>query len=709
MKGLLIALFIIYGTSIKAQLISIEYKFHEDVTEITEENYGEKLDRLLKLDSFLSFEIDQSRSEIDELGFKHITLTQTYKSIPIEYSILKLHFKNNKLYYLNGEICQKVKQEQKAKIKKEEALKLALKYFDSSIFKLNEYATNDKGNASRYNSFDGDVVYFNSKVDSVSSNSILAYKFDVYIPEIDDRYWIFISAENGTVLNSISQSCNAWAETIYSGNQIIITSQLPSTSPPWALLGYHNINCKINTTLNFGANVLDSDNNWTAADCIPNPTINMYQPKQFMFDVHWGSMVYYDYFKVRHNRLSIDNNDGELLAWVQGSIDNAKWNGTHINIGGGFANNPYSTIDIVAHEWAHGMNSKTCKLITTGESGTINESLSDIWGACVEEYSDRNYPIPLNLKRNTWLVGEGVPKTRPSIRSMNNPNAELHPDTYNGTFWYQGTDEDKRVHINNGVMNFWFYLISMGGSGTNDHGNSYNVQRIYMSKAEKILYRAQTKYFTSTTGFLQARQLTIQAAKDLYGICSPEVKSVIDAWYAVGVGNSLIGGNSIYITDPVTYNNSDYKYAYYLVDASNIIEDNTWVTYESTNYVTLSDGFHAFRESDFSARIVPCNSSNGGMKVSAVSDNLIPEPVEKSSVDNIKFYPNPVHNLATLELNIKNEEVYIQCINMLGQIVYESVITNNLNTLDLSGLKNGQYLLRVSYNKQSKVFNIRKI
>ncbi|MCE2962235.1 MAG: hypothetical protein ACK5UE_04475 [Chitinophagales bacterium] len=61
-------------------------------------------------------------------------------------------------------------------------------------------------------------------------------KFDVYMPEIDNRYWIFISAENGKMLSKITQKCNGTAETIYSGTQSIVTSQLPNTSPPYTLI-----------------------------------------------------------------------------------------------------------------------------------------------------------------------------------------------------------------------------------------------------------------------------------------------------------------------------------------------------------------------------------------------------------------------------------------------------------------------------------------
>ena len=48
---------------------------------------------------------------------------------------------------------------------------------------------------------------------------------------------------------------------------------------------------------------------------------------------------------------------------------------------------------------------------------------------------------------------------------------------------------------------------------------------------------AQSVYMTSTTSFADARTHTIQAAEDWYGVNSQEVSSVIEAWYAVGVGS----------------------------------------------------------------------------------------------------------------------------------------------------------------------------
>ncbi|MDC6684950.1 PKD domain-containing protein, partial [Leclercia adecarboxylata] len=44
-------------------------------------------------------------------------------------------------------------------------------------------------------------------------------------------------------------------------------------------------------------------------------------------------------------------------------------------------------------------------------------------------------------------------------------------------------------------------------------------------------------YLTASSKYADARFYSIQAAKDLYGVCSDVVKQTTNAWYAVNVGN----------------------------------------------------------------------------------------------------------------------------------------------------------------------------
>ncbi|MEQ9007414.1 MAG: choice-of-anchor D domain-containing protein, partial [Ekhidna sp.] len=118
---------------------------------------------------------------------------------------------------------------------------------------------------------------------------------------------------------------------------------------------------------------------------------------------------------------------------------------------------------------------------------------------------------------------------------MSNPNSQGDPDTYQGINWEFGDFDNGGVHINSGVMNYWYYLLVEGGSGTNDDGYSYNVPSIGRGDAEQIAYRNLTVYLTASSGYIDARVGSELAAIDLFGENSAEHLAVIEAWNAVGV------------------------------------------------------------------------------------------------------------------------------------------------------------------------------
>ena len=254
----------------------------------------------------------------------------------------------------------------------------------------------------------------------------------------------------------------------------------------------------------------------------------------------------YDYFKNIHGRNSYDNSGGVLKSYVHYGVNyvNAGWNGVfhHMIYGDGNASvDILTSLDIVAHEIGHGITQFTAGLVYSGESGAINESFSDIWGVCVQNYAAPNKQI--------WLSGDEI--TTPPVRNMSNPllSSPPQPATYGGGPNWTGPNAG--VHTNSGIMNHWFYILSVGKSGTNGIGNAYNVTGISISKAEKIAYRTLTVYMTSGTNFANARTHTIQAAIDLYGYCNPEVIAVTNAWYAVGVGGSYVAPTNTVNTNPI--------------------------------------------------------------------------------------------------------------------------------------------------------------
>jgi bacillolysin len=146
---------------------------------------------------------------------------------------------------------------------------------------------------------------------------------------------------------------------------------------------------------------------------------------------------------------------------------NAFWNGKQMYYGTGFA----EADDVVGHEMTHGVTERNSGLVYWGQSGAMNESISDIMGEIV----DHQYVTPSDATQSTpWSLGEDIPGIPDGIRNMKDPTLFGDPDKTSSTLYKKETcrttscypDEDG-VHSNSGVGNHTFYLISQGGTFNN--------------------------------------------------------------------------------------------------------------------------------------------------------------------------------------------------------------------------------------------------
>lgn len=92
------------------------------------------------------------------------------------------------------------------------------------------------------------------------------------------------------------------------------------------------------------------------------------------------------------------------------------------------------------------------------------------------------------------------------------------------------------------------YLLSMGGTGINDHGTNYNVNGIGIEKGVNIVFNALPLLLFESQ-FTDLRNATIIAAENIYGVSSNEAIQVVKAWNAVGVSGNCISKNII--GDPI--------------------------------------------------------------------------------------------------------------------------------------------------------------
>ncbi len=254
-------------------------------------------------------------------------------------------------------------------------------------------------------------------------------------------------------------------------------------------------------------------------------------------DAQYGAQATYDFYKEVLGRDSIDGKGEKLISDVHVGKDfaNAFWDGEKMNYGDGDGETfgSLTTLDIAGHEITHGLTERTAGLQYRNESGALNEAMSDIMGVGVEWHaSQKNSAVKFD-----WTVGEdtftpnnGDPTD--GLRDLSDPTSDgQSPDHYSKR--YRGTQDNGGVHINSGIANNAFYLLSEGGK--NRTSGEEVKEGIGIEKGLKIYSRALSFYMTPTTNFAQAREATYKAAQDLYGKDSVEARTVLESWSAVGV------------------------------------------------------------------------------------------------------------------------------------------------------------------------------
>jgi Zn-dependent metalloprotease len=272
----------------------------------------------------------------------------------------------------------------------------------------------------------------------------------------------------------------------------------------------------------------DNNNVWGEAGDDPRAAAGV--------DAQFGAATTYDFYKDVLGRDSIDGRGEKLVnnVHINQNYVNAFWDGSQMNYGDGDGVDAsvLTTLDVAGHEITHGLTERTAGLIYSGESGGLNEAMSDILGgAGVEWYALQKNP-ELEGKLDPYKVGEqawtpGTPGD--ALRYMDDPTKDNYSIDN-----YKNYPKQTEVHGSSGIANNAFYLLTHGG--TNKTSGVEVTDAIGMEKGLKIFGRALTTYMTPSTTFAQAREACIQAASDLYGADSVEVQKVKDSWHAVGVG-----------------------------------------------------------------------------------------------------------------------------------------------------------------------------
>jgi Zn-dependent metalloprotease len=247
-----------------------------------------------------------------------------------------------------------------------------------------------------------------------------------------------------------------------------------------------------------------------------------------------------DFYREVFGRNSIDDRGMRLLGYVHRgrNYNNAFWDGQEMVFGDGdgeIFTDFTGSLDVIAHELGHGVTEHTAGLEYRNQSGALNESMSDVAGSMVKQWSRKQ-----TAEEADWLVGAEIFTPRveaDALRSLKAPGTaydndlfgkDPQPDHMDHYADLPDTEEGDNggVHLNSGIPNKAFYLVATGIGG-------------YSWEAPGHIWYESLKASTATTDFQGFADTTYRKADELYGVGSREQQAVQSAWDGVGIRVSV--------------------------------------------------------------------------------------------------------------------------------------------------------------------------
>jgi Zn-dependent metalloprotease len=441
-----------------------------------------------------------------ELHFTFYRLQQQYHHIPVYGSQLIVRAKNGDFDLMMGNYYSTpVGCDVQEKISHDDAMDVMYQFFyerQITIQKMNAFQRSILNN----HTFEIDkIIYMLNDKDAKLAWHILIY------PNMLDHYELIIDAANGNIIKSRNLTCSA------NGSKTASAKDLNGVTRTINTYEYNGDFYALNTAESmYISSASQLPNNpvgaiWTvdagntdgsSISQITNTNNTSWSTKAV--SAHYNAKVCYDYYKNIHGRNSINGTGGNIISIINvtesgQAMDNAYWNGQAMFYGNG--NQVFKplagALDVGGHEMTHGVVQNSANLEYQDQAGALNESFADIFGAMIEG--------------NNWQMGEDITKksyiASGALRDLSNPHnggSSLSDNGWQPMYmkeYYAGTSDNGGVHTNSGIPNFAYYLFAT---------------KVTKAKAEKIYYRALTKYLTSKSKFLNERYAVIQACKDLY-------------------------------------------------------------------------------------------------------------------------------------------------------------------------------------------------
>ena len=338
----------------------------------------------------------------------------------------------------------------------------------------------------------------------------LAYEVEVRGTEAGEASWqkVWVDALNGKVLESREQIAHGSGTAAYSGpNPLPLATSGSGSSYTMTDPTATTLKCQdsANNTTFSGTDDLWGNGNATNRETGCVDGLYAAQQMKAMMSSWLG-------------RNGMDGSGGWVPMRVGLNDTNAYYDGTQTQFGKNTAGQWITSLDVVAHEFGHGVDDKTPGGISGG--GT-QEFIGDALATATEYYDNQSSaydPPDHTIGEEINLVGQGP------IRDGSNPANAGDPVCYTSSI------PSTPVHAAAGPGDHWFYLLSRGGVSKCDGTSTTGIGE---QAAIKVLYNAMLMK-TSSSSYLKYRTWTLTAAKNIDSTCA-QFNAVKTAWDAVDV------------------------------------------------------------------------------------------------------------------------------------------------------------------------------
>jgi len=250
-------------------------------------------------------------------------------------------------------------------------------------------------------------------------------------------------------------------------------------------------------------------------------------------EAYSGAIDTYNLYYKIYRRNSTDGQGKKIISTIHygQNYNNAFWNGVQMVFGDGdgtifesFTN----SLSIIGHELSHAIVQFSGGLSYRDQSGALNESFADVFGCLTVQYKNNQISHEAN-----WLIGDGIFGTAikgEALRSMKAPGTAYDdaligkdPQPFHMDGYVVTSSDRGGVHINSGIVNHAFYLLSqyLGGFA--------------WEKAGQIWYDAMQEINNPNATFNEWADKTVEMARKRFGLGSKEVIFTRRAWKLVGI------------------------------------------------------------------------------------------------------------------------------------------------------------------------------